>query len=265
MKAFLARTKSIMRLRLIFTNVLQYVFKVITFQRSPRQIWSRLHPKLYWTLHSKSIQREFLSDFKGKSGITVGGSIRGEAQKYLDKANVVNVDSIPDFYGQATNADYLTDASNLYFANDGQYDFVCSSHVLEHLTNPIKALKEWMRVINDDGVICCVVPDKRFNPDHKRKRTTLEHLISDYERDVGAFDATHLSDILQNTDLRMEHYSKEYYSKYVSSYLTSKAGTGQPHHHVFTLEDVKALFKYVGLKAPALLIGDSIHVIGRKA
>ncbi|MCC6219938.1 MAG: methyltransferase domain-containing protein [Deltaproteobacteria bacterium] len=72
------------------------------------------------------------------------------------------------------DAQYLSEISN------DAYDFLISAHVIEHVLNPILALKEWCRVIKPGGLIYLIVPDKRVIFDKKRVRTTLEHLILDF-------------------------------------------------------------------------------------
>jgi hypothetical protein len=64
---------------------------------------------------------------------------------------------------------------------DKSYDFVLSSHVLEHFWNPIKAIKEWERIATK--YIFMIVPDIAlcYAPD-TYKRTTLQELI---DRDSG--------------------------------------------------------------------------------
>lgn len=63
-------------------------------------------------------------------------------------------------------------------------DFVIACHVLEHLPNPLKALKEIYRVLKPGGVLYLSVPDKRYTFDSKRPVTPLSHVQRDYE--VGA-------------------------------------------------------------------------------
>ena len=41
------------------------------------------------------------------------------------------------------------------------YDFVFSSHSLEHIANPLKAISEWLRITKKDGYIIIIVPEKR--------------------------------------------------------------------------------------------------------
>jgi SAM-dependent methyltransferase len=62
---------------------------------------------------------------------------------------------------------------------DGRFDYVYSSHCLEHIENPYNALRDWMRVIKVGGHVITVVPHQflyekkaslpsRWNGDHKR-------------------------------------------------------------------------------------------------
>ncbi|MDY0340247.1 MAG: methyltransferase domain-containing protein [Coriobacteriia bacterium] len=64
---------------------------------------------------------------------------------------------------------------------DGSQDFVISSHVLEHLLDPIGALLEWDRVVRVGGTIFMIVPHKERTFDASMPRTTLSHVVADYE------------------------------------------------------------------------------------
>lgn len=60
---------------------------------------------------------------------------------------------------------------------DASYNFVHSSHCLEHLQNPVTALKNWVRICKPGGYLIVMVPDEdlyeqgvwpaTYNPDHK--------------------------------------------------------------------------------------------------
>jgi SAM-dependent methyltransferase len=60
---------------------------------------------------------------------------------------------------------------------DGTYDFVHSSHCLEHLVDPVIGLACWLRVVRENGHLVVTVPDEdlyeqgvwpsTFNRDHK--------------------------------------------------------------------------------------------------
>jgi hypothetical protein len=102
---------------------------------------------------------------------------------------------------------------------------------------------EWRRVLNQNGSIVCIVPDKKDTRDvfdHKRPDTTLEHVIQDYQHNTGEDDVTHLPEITALHDLTrdplagsMENFKiRSQYNRYYR-YL---------HHHVFTAELLRAMF-----------------------
>ena len=73
------------------------------------------------------------------------------------------------------------DAQLLAGVPDGQYDFVHSSHCLEHMLDPLIALKNWWRVLRAGCYLVLMVPDEdlyeqggwpsTFNNDHKHTFT----------------------------------------------------------------------------------------------
>lgn len=76
------------------------------------------------------------------------------------------------------------DAQFMQGVADGTFDFVHSSHCLEHLVDPIAGLRTWMRVIKAGGHLVITVPDEdlyeqgtfpsTFNRDHKWTFTTFK-------------------------------------------------------------------------------------------
>ncbi len=69
------------------------------------------------------------------------------------------------------------DAQYLEGLEDNQFDFLHSSHCLEHMEDVHTALGNWIRVVKPGGFLIVTVPDEdlyemgvwpsRFNPDHK--------------------------------------------------------------------------------------------------
>jgi SAM-dependent methyltransferase len=69
------------------------------------------------------------------------------------------------------------DAQAMETCTDAQFDFVHSSHCLEHMKDPEIALKNWFRVLKPGGHLIVIVPDEdmyeqgvfpsTYNPDHK--------------------------------------------------------------------------------------------------
>lgn len=121
---------------------------------------------------------------KGLKGIEIGGS--SYCQFFLDTINVNFTDTSADstvfsekeyeLTGECLKVDVVASGDDLPF-EDNSWDFVLSSHVLEHFYDPIKALLEWKRVVRPGGFIFMIVPHKERTFDKDRERTTLQELI----------------------------------------------------------------------------------------
>jgi len=74
--------------------------------------------------------------------------------------------------GTSAKVDLVAFGDQLPFA-DQQWDFVLSSHVIEHFYDPIRALQEWYRLIKPGGTIFLIVPHKDRTRDKVRLRTRL--------------------------------------------------------------------------------------------
>ena len=64
------------------------------------------------------------------------------------------------------------DKSGLSVFEDNSQDFVIINHVLEHLFDPVFAIRECFRVLKRGGTLVASVPDKRFTFDKNRTVTT---------------------------------------------------------------------------------------------
>ena len=98
----------------------------------------------------------------------------------------------------------INDATNIIDVKNNSYDFVFSSHSLEHIANPLKAIEEWLRIIKNEGYIIIIVPEKSLCFDHKRNYSKFSTLLSQYEKNVGEDDLSSLPEILLNHDLSMD-------------------------------------------------------------
>jgi len=52
------------------------------------------------------------------------------------------------------------DANHIRSYVTGSYDFVFASHVLEHMTDPFSALRDWLSLLRPGGVLIAIVPDE---------------------------------------------------------------------------------------------------------
>ena len=75
-------------------------------------------------------------------------------------------------------ADYaIASAEQLDGFEPGSLDFIFSSHVFEHLVNPLQVLQNWWRCLAPGGVIAAVVPDARYSFDLRQPITGTDALL----------------------------------------------------------------------------------------
>jgi SAM-dependent methyltransferase len=124
------------------------------------------------------------------------------------------------------------------------YDFLLSSHMLEHSANPIKVLLSWHEVVKENGSLVLVLPDKRLTFDHRRPVTSMDHLIGDFERDVQESDLTHLPEILALHDPARDdaHRGVESFERQSRENFENRC----LHHHVFDEDLVRMLLEFSG-------------------
>ncbi|HEY2545235.1 MAG TPA: methyltransferase domain-containing protein [Candidatus Acidoferrum sp.] len=137
---------------------------------------------------------------------------------------------------------FLCDATDLQKVASANYECVLSSHCLEHVANPLRALYEWRRVLNPNGLLLLLLPDKRFTFDWRRPLTPLEHMVSDYESKVREDDLTHLEEILELHDLSRDPLAgtAEQFKKRCVENSVHRA----MHQHTFSLESATSILKY---------------------
>ena len=111
----------------------------------------------------------------------------------------IYVDRFSEYANEPTLADYQGDACDLPFENSS-LQYIVSSHVIEHVANPLAAFKEWCRVLRHNGIIYMVVADRRKTFDHTRPLTSVEHMIEDFQQETTQVDPTHIDDFSFGVD-----------------------------------------------------------------
>ena len=98
------------------------------------------------------------------------------------------------------------EASDLVAIESSQYDFVVSSNVIEHLSNPLLALLEMKRVLHFGGILLVIVPHKDITFDHRRSVTSIDSLIQFFKLNPEEGDISHLNldEIFMNYDLDLD-------------------------------------------------------------
>jgi SAM-dependent methyltransferase len=205
--------------------------------------------------------RQISNLFKGLSGLEIGGPSDlfftklyiYQNLKSLSVANFSNETTWEGKIGEGLNCryysnklayQYILDTTNLYKIKDNSYEAVLSSHSLEHVANPIKALFEWKRVLKKNGKILLILPYKINNFDNKRPYTLFSHILSDYENKITEDDMTHYEEIIKLHDLK--HYSKD--ANYENFLEESKNNFKNRHfhQHVFNKDLIFKMLDFVG-------------------
>ncbi len=206
------------------------------------------------------------SQFEGKTGLEIGGPSgmfmgRGALPVYPLAARIDNCN-----FGQRTTWEgaievgltfcfdesrapgnqYVCEATDLGRIQSSSYDFVLSSHMLEHSANPLKALAEWVRVLKVEGILVLALPHRDGTFDHRRPVTTLSHLIEDFEYGVDEDDLTHLEEILCMHDLSKDPDAGDHHSFAKRSHRNFENRC--LHHHVFDTRLAVDLLDHIGLE-----------------
>lgn len=160
---------------------------------------------------------------------------------------------------RAPGKQWILEASALTGIASDSYDFVLSSHVLEHIANPLQALAEWARVLRGDGLIVLVVPDRTSTFDHCRPVTSLTHLIQDYERGTNETDISHLDEILELHDLVLDPAAGDYETFKARSLRNPENRC--LHHHVFDTALAVETMRHIGLCVLSAETAPPHHII----
>jgi SAM-dependent methyltransferase len=193
---------------------------------------------------------------KDKTGVEIGGPSATGTVIYQSSASMDNVifststvwsthqTGVYNYYPNKQGRVIINDAVNIADVPNETYDFVFSSHSLEHIANPLKAVSEWLRVIKPEGFVIIIVPEKSQCFDHKREYSRFEVLLSQYEKNVGEDDLSTLPEILRNHDLSMDppagnlgEFTKRSLDNYSNRCL---------HHYVYDDELLMNICRYFG-------------------
>jgi SAM-dependent methyltransferase len=136
----------------------------------------------------------FHSYLDGLSGIEIGGAAHNDFK--LDALNVDRYAEMDTVYkeaerqtcGRAKPVDIIAPGHELPLADDSA-DFVIASHVIEHIPDPIAALKEWARVSR--RYIVLVVPHRDRTFDRDRPLTPLSELVERHESGFASDEDRH--------------------------------------------------------------------------
>jgi SAM-dependent methyltransferase len=199
-----------------------------------------------------------LSDITlNKIGVEIGGPSDTGEILYKNSKNIDNIvfskntiwgnhTDEYNYYNGKKGKIIINDAVNISLVQNECYDFIFSSHSLEHIANPLKAINEWLRIIKNGGYVIIIVPEKSCCFDHKRNYSTFSTLLSQYEKNVGEDDLSTLPEILLHHDLSLdppagdfENFTKRSLDNFNNRCL---------HHYVYSDELLMEICNYVKAK-----------------
>lgn len=132
---------------------------------------------------------------------------------------------------------YVGDAELDDALPDQRYRCILSSHVIEHLINPLRTLRMWTRLLDDKGLMIHILPHKENTFDAQRPVSQLDHLIEDLNANVDYTDRTHYNEVRR---LSLERHSEQWFAD-----VPRHRGM---HQHVFDTKLCIEMFAFLGMR-----------------
>ncbi|PKO72743.1 MAG: class I SAM-dependent methyltransferase [Betaproteobacteria bacterium HGW-Betaproteobacteria-14] len=201
----------------------------------------------------------------------------GARARYVDHHTAGELRRLRDDAGAGiVDTDILTDGFTLGCIAAASQDFVVANHVLEHATDALGTLENWLRVLRPGGVLFVAVPIGACCFDRGRAVTTPQHFLDDRRLsasgDSEAMRERNRVHVEEHLDIAAPALARgrgevwtplqgEAREREIARLLGADAS--QVHHHVFTPESFAAL---LGLLGPAARIErvarSSIEIVG---
>lgn len=189
------------------------------------------------------LENFYLRTYLRGRGIEIGGLWRKfrvplrTTVWYVDR---LPVDQLAQHYSEVQGSiiapDIIADAESLPFRG---LDFIIATHVLEHLQFPLRALKSWYEGLSPGGVLLLKVPDKRFTFDRNRERTSLQHLVEEFEHPDRIDVRAHYADWVARVNGR--HPDGPEFAQELQALMAMNYSI---HYHVWTDHDLREIITY---------------------
>jgi SAM-dependent methyltransferase len=222
-----------------------------------------------WMRDPRKLPRDFVEPLVGASALEIGGPSAwfrsgGKLPAYevlgsIDGCNYAAGtlwgeaadDGVYAPEGTPRGRMFILEAGDLGPIEPESYDALLASHVIEHLANPIAAVREWRRVVRPGGHMLLVAPHKERTFDRRRPVTTLEHMIEDERSGTTEDDETHFDEVLALHDLSRDVGARSDPAGFESRTRDNSRRRGV-HHHVFVTETLLRVVDHCGLEIRAV-------------
>jgi hypothetical protein len=141
--------------------------------------------------------------------------------------------------GALAEVDYVCDAQDLTVIPNGSQAYLIANHILEHMENPLLALRNWLRVVRPGGCVFVTVPDKRYTFDRPRAITPFTHVLQDFEKGPAWSRLAHFRDWVDSQE--PEHRGNESRVRHLMDVERYPI-----HYHVWTPREVLEIVAWTG-------------------
>ncbi|MBW2939522.1 methyltransferase domain-containing protein [Zhongshania aquimaris] len=114
-------------------------------------------------------------------------------------------------------------------------DTVFSAHSLEHSSNPIAALIDYIRVLRSGGIVYTIIPNKKYTYDRKRETTHVDVLIEKYVHNHWGYTVDEYRDVYVNTDNHVV------YDNHTEADIIQAFKDNDGHHHIYTYDETNVI------------------------
>lgn len=175
-------TKVLLGLTLIILPLIVFYQPIYGLAKKAR-VYVFGNPKIYHKFKESDLAHQYLDHLEG---IEIGASstnpfgLKTRNVDYTDDYSTMFKKEEIACTGYCAKVDIVSPGDRLPLENNS-VDFIVNSHVIEHFYDPVRTIKEWLRVIKPEGYLFMIVPHKERTFDKDRDRTTLAELIDRHE------------------------------------------------------------------------------------
>lgn len=144
------------------------------------------------------------------------------------------------------------------------FDFVYSSHSLEHSKNPIFAIAEYLRIVKKNGIIYTIIPNRKFTWEFNRPTTNAHSIIRKFEENIFHYTKQEAEEIIK---FHGGHSLYKTMQKKDIDFIT-KDNLGRHHYHTFDDSNILKIIDYIcftlDCKCIYLNLEPEIHFVLKK-
>ena len=149
----------------------------------------------------KEEERVILDIVRNRDGLEIGGPSKcNNIYNNINKLDNITIFKTGEreynIKNKKLGIEYVKDTTNLTNIKNNTYDFILVSNTLEYIANPIKAIKEWLRILKQNGFIIMIFDNISETDDNKFH---LKKIIENYEKNIGEDDLSVLPSILSKS------------------------------------------------------------------